>query len=351
MALTKVTRNLLSTGIDDQSNATAITIDSSENVGIGTSSINNPFSANTAAQIGDITEVSSLLTLAGTTQGSIYFADSTSGADRYAGYIDYNHSGNYMAFGGKGNGSEMVRIDSSGNVGIGTTSPSSYYSGADNLVVSQSSGEGGITIVTANNTYGNLYFADGTSGADAYRGGIIYGHSANNMNFYTNGNERIRINSSGHFLVGVTSYSGSTEGVKIENNGLYIGKSTTAIQHCARFENPNGEVGSIKTTGTSTQFNTSSDARLKDVTGSARGLEVINALNPVAFNWTTDGKSDEGLLAQEVQEIVPNAVSGSEEEYYQMDYSKLVTHLVAGMKEQQTLIEQLQAEVVLLKGE
>jgi len=117
------------------------------------------------------------------------------------------------------------------------------------------------------------------------------------------------------------------------------------------FRNRAVVVGSVSTTSSSTAYNTSSDARLKDVTGSARGLEVINTLNPVAFNWKADGHADEGLLAQEVLEIVPNAVSGSEKEYYQMDYSKLVTPLIKAVQEQQVLIEQLQAEVALLKGE
>ena len=49
-------------------------------------------------------------------------------------------------------------------------------------------------------------------------------------------------------------------------------------------------------------------------------------------------------------DIVPNAVFGSEAEYYQMDYSKLVTHLVAGMKEQQTIIEDLKARIETLEG-
>ena len=110
------------------------------------------------------------------------------------------------------------------------------------------------------------------------------------------------------------------------------------------------DVGSISVTGSSTAYNTSSDARLKDVTGEARGLEVINELNPVAYNWKADGKADEGLIAQEVMDIVPNAVSGSEEEMYQMDYSKLVVHLVKGMKEQQTQIEALQSEINELKN-
>ena len=124
--------------------------------------------------------------------------------------------------------------------------------------------------------------------------------------------------------------------------------------HCKNihvFINSNGTVGTISTNGSATSYNTSSDYRLKDVTGEARGLEVINELNPVAYNWKDSGQADEGLIAQEVMEIVPNAVSGSEKEMYQMDYSKLVVHLVAGMKEQQTQIDALQSEINLLKGE
>jgi hypothetical protein len=117
------------------------------------------------------------------------------------------------------------------------------------------------------------------------------------------------------------------------------------------FTNANGAVGSITTNGSATAYNTSSDARLKDVTGEARGLDVINKLNPVAYNWKADGKADEGLIAQEVLDIVPNAVSGSEEEMYQMDYSKLVVHLVAGMKEQQEQIEELKQQIQNLTGE
>jgi hypothetical protein len=124
----------------------------------------------------------------------------------------------------------------------------------------------------------------------------------------------------------------------------------TADRYAIDFHNPNGRVGNVLTNGTSTSFNTSSDARLKEVTGKARGLEVINELNPVSYNWKADGKADEGLIAQEVIDIVPNAVTGSEEEQYYMDYSKLVVHLVAGIKEQQTQIDALQSEINELKN-
>ena len=62
-----------------------------------------------------------------------------------------------------------------------------------------------------------------------------------------------------------------------------------------------------------------------------------------------DNKSDEGLIAQEVLDIVPNAVSGSEKEYYQIDYSKLVTPLAKAIQQQQEQIDQLKEEIFILK--
>ena len=160
--------------------------------------------------------------------------------------------------------------------------------------------------------------------------------------FDTNSTEAIRIDSSQNLLVGTSDTIG-TYPAKLEilggtGGGRCINTKTavTTSANAISFNNGNGQIGTIVTNGSATAYNTSSDARLKDVTGEARGLEVINELNPVAYNWKVDGKADEGLIAQEVKELVPNAVTGSEEEMYQMDYSKLVVHLVKAVKEQQT---------------
>jgi hypothetical protein len=106
-----------------------------------------------------------------------------------------------------------------------------------------------------------------------------------------------------------------------------------------------GEVASIGMSnlnaGTSVSYNTGSDARWKDVTGEARGLEVINKLNPVSFNWKETGTADEGLIAQEVQEHIPNVVHEGNNGYLQMDYSKLVTPLVKAIQELSAEIEEL----------
>jgi len=173
--------------------------------------------------------------------------------------------------------------------------------------------------------------------------------------------ERMRIDSSGNLLVGTTNSdpkASNVDGVQISGTTMQVSTTGTATFLNKRsgtgtlvsYRQANNVVGSVSVTASATAYNTSSDARLKDVTGEARGLEVINELNPVSYNWKADGKADEGLIAQEVLDIVPNAVSGSEEEMYQMDYSKLVVHLVKGMKEQQAQIEALQSEINELKN-
>ena len=87
-------------------------------------------------------------------------------------------------------------------LGIGTDSPTSYYSGADNLVIKQDSGEGGMSIVTANDTTGAIYFADGTSGNEQYRGGIGYTHSTDKLFLVSGGQTRVWMNDSGNVGIG-----------------------------------------------------------------------------------------------------------------------------------------------------
>jgi hypothetical protein len=324
-------------------------LDSSGNVGIGTSS---PSSLGTGIPTIDLKGNSSSQS---DRAGGIRFTryDGTSGMAIYnadgASYIE-SHSTYPLLI--TTNGSERMRIDSSGNVGIKNNNPSDYNAAASDLVVGSGSGDAGMTIVGSTVSNGSIAFADGGTGATHTRGLITYDHSSDHMHFNTAGAERMRIDSSGNVLVGTTSGNFSAKFV-VENTASYTflsRRTGTGNEGHVVFQNGNGAVGTIFTNGSTTSYNTSSDARLKKVTGSARGLEVINELNPVAYNWKADGKVDEGLIAQEVLDIVPNAVSGSEEEMYQMDYSKLVVHLVKGMKEQQTQIDALQSEINELKN-
>jgi hypothetical protein len=116
-------------------------------------------------------------------------------------------------------GTERMRIDSSGNVGIGTSSPSNYNSGSNNLVVGASSGDNGITIATGTTNGGLLAFADGTTGNSAYRGYIQYDHNSDFLAVGSAGTEAMRIDSSGHLLVGGTSSVGGTNGAALQVKG------------------------------------------------------------------------------------------------------------------------------------
>jgi len=114
----------------------------------------------------------------------------------------YDHSATKHVFSAAG--SEIATITSSGNVGIGTSSPSSYDASANNLVVYEN-GNAGITIASNTTTSGSIYFADGTAGSEPYRGVVQYNHASDYMRFLTQAIERMRITSSGRVGIGTSS--------------------------------------------------------------------------------------------------------------------------------------------------
>ncbi len=246
-------------------------------------------------------------------------------------------------------------ITSGGSVGISTDSPEAKLHVKDNTTVIGNGSSGYATINFHSATTSSARYGSIRKNYDSPYDMRIRGSNSTDsvpLIFETASNaEAMRVDSSQNLLVGGTS-SGQDDSFAVSSSGnITIARASGSSRTMASFLNGGSTVGSIVTSTTATAYNTSSDARLKDVTGEARGLEVINELNPVSYNWKADGKADEGLIAQEVQEIVPNAVSGSEDEHYQMDYSKLVVHLVKAVQEQQEQIESLKSEIANLKGE
>jgi hypothetical protein len=258
-------------------------------------------------------------------------------------------------------GGEFVVTDSSGNVGIGTSSPSSYY--ATDLVISADN-QGGITIVGGTGDTGQyLMFADGTSGADRFRGYLQYSHDYNAMLFATDGSERMRIDSDGDVFVGASSFASGSRVKQFEINASTIalksGTTSTGFQYHQEFHNPNGFIGSITTNGSATAFNTSSDYRLKEDWQPMSGsIDRVKALNPVNFAWKIDGSRVDGFLAHEAQEVVPEAVTGTKDavdadgnpDYQGIDQSKLVPLLTSALQEAIAKIEDLETRLAAVEG-
>ena len=95
---------------------------------------------------------------------------------------------------GSASDTDAITIASSGDVGIGESSPSGYYGDRTLVISSTGSGENPtLTLRSATDGSGSLAFADGTSGADLYRGLIQYTHSNNRFTFLINGSNEIRL--------------------------------------------------------------------------------------------------------------------------------------------------------------
>ena len=155
----------------------------------------------------------------------------------------------------KNGSSEVMRIVG-GRVGIGTTSPSNYYS---TKFVVNTGDEDGITLVGGTSDQQYIMWADGTSGDMPYRGYIGYDHAVDNLKFATGAAERMRIDSSGNLLVGKTSTAFGTDGTHINNSGyLEVTNTSGELLYLNRLSNDgdlirlfkdSAQVGSIGTTG------------------------------------------------------------------------------------------------------
>ena len=183
-------------------------------------------------------------------------------------------------------------------------------------------------------------------------------YEANDLNLRLMQSERMRIDASGNLLVGKTSVSFGTAGIELKNsNVISITRSANPCLNANRIGSSAGsliimhydgvDVGSIDVTASATSYTTSSDQRLKENIADADDAgSKIDAIQVRKFDWKVDGShQDYGMVAQELLEVAPEAVSQGETEDDMMgvDYSKLVPMM---LKE----IQSLRARVATLEG-
>ncbi len=247
-------------------------------------------------------------------------------------------------------GTTAITVDTSQNVGIGTTTPTATggYDKAIDLV-GGSSGAG-------------LYIRGATNPSTVYAS-IQYDNSSNRTNinavgtsnflrFVTVDTERMRIDSSGSLLINETTqpvntykqvitFSGGGGGV---GGGLLFNDVDSGNTYPAVYFRKDGaQRGNINVSTSGTLYNTVSDYRLKEnVIPMVGALAKVSALKPVTYKWKESGLESQGFIAHELAEVCPDAVTGDKdavgEEQYEVtpaikdEEGRVVTEAVMGTR-------------------
>jgi len=217
------------------------------------------------------------------------------------------------------NNSESMRI-SSGNLGIGNTSPGTYGKlvvddGKISLVTDLSDSRRISFWSTANGNSENAFIQSQNDGATTNTGEILFA----TKNASGTLAERVRLTADGYLLINRTNTaSGSKAMIDFQDGGRglgIIGPSSGGGSQAMHFYTGGSQVGSISLTTSATSFNTSSDYRLKEnVVTDWDATTRLKQLKPSRFNFKADKDTTlDGFLAHEVSGIVPEAVSGDKD--------------------------------------
>jgi hypothetical protein len=325
--------------------AESMRIDSSGNVGIGTSSPSDKLTVISAGtQVGSTNFRNIARIGLATNDASVLL-----GYDVSAGSAILASTNNYpIAFWTSiaGTYAEKMRIDSSGNVGIGTSSPTEkchiYASSGNSFYKFQNAATG--------SGASDGGFVGIGSGGDVF----LYNYEASNTVFSTNNTERMRIDSSGSLLINTTSSWSPGVKLQVYGSAVSIESAGTGADDKMYFRNGNGIVGSIATSGSATSYNTSSDYRLKNITGEVTGAkDFIMALKPKQGTWKADGSKFVGFLAHEFEEVSPTSVFGIKDavdangkpimQSMQASSSEVIANLVAHIQNLETRLAALES--------
>tara|TARA_R100000406_G_scaffold88814_1_gene74432 strand:+ start:1319 stop:4843 length:3525 start_codon:yes stop_codon:yes gene_type:complete len=319
-------------------------IDSSGRVGINTTSFADSATALVIKNSASGSEHTFLDIVCDTNESArVRFSEDGS---TFPGEIRYNGLGHDLLF--TVNSSERMRIDSSGQLLMGSSS-STF-----NVIANQYNAAA-------------LHLSGGGSGsANIQIHGANHSSAAKTITFSTSSTERMRIHSGGYVSINSTSTIGSGQ-VSWAYNGLsqnglvlkntYAGSASAVVF----YSSTEALVGNIAVTTSSTSYNTSSDYRLKEnVVDLSGAIDRVKQLAPKRFNFIVDAdRTVDGFLAHEAQTVVPEAVTGAHNEvddddnpvYQGIDQAKLVPLLTAALKEAIAKIETLETKVAALEAE
>ena len=373
MALTKISRAILDTGISDSSDATAITINSSENVGIGETNPDLKLHVKSSGQI------AKLETTASTGDCILTFAD----ASANKGFVGFGSSSSEifqitniengdMKF--DTNNTEKMRITTSGDVGIGTQNPLTK--------LHLDTGSSGVPRIRfSHSNSGNDSFEIG-SGLDGITnaGWQIKDVDAvvNRFMIDTNGNIGMG-NANVTPTVSASAYTGaclhiaqvtsSSAGAQIRLTtaaGGHTGSDGSFISHYSDlntyyYNADSGNHlfyvgGNLKFQVTSSGGASVSDEKYKEnIQDISYGLDTVKSLKPRKFSWKGTEEEGIGFIAQEVKPLINEIVNephenGAHESSYTLNYDAFTAVLTKAIQELSTKLEAAEARITTLEG-
>ena len=344
---------------------TAVTLDTSQNVGV-----NSTGTIRTKLMVSS-SNASDTLTV-GTASGGFSITNTNNAYGLQFGSLSTGNSWIQSArLDGTATAYDLVLQSGGGNVGVGTTSPSEKLHVVGKIAVSGTNPSirqtvqnayldlcGGTTV----GTDPSIQIAGSTTTSDA---NIVFYNS--NTHIFRNSagsSERARIDSSGNLLVGTTTVNPSGNAFSVD-----VGSGITRTGHAngtasgtaySVFVYNGGAIGTITQNGTTAvAYNTSSDYRLKhDIAPMTGALAKVAALKPVTYKWNADNSDGEGFIAHELAEVCPHAVTGEKDAvdaegkpvYQGIDTSFLVATLTAAIQELKAIVDAQAAEIAALKG-
>ena len=261
-------------------------------------------------------------------------------------------------------GTEVARFDSAGNLGIGTTSPTSKVDVSGEIKTLNGTAALGVIIKRTDgvNANGAVNFVGSDDAVDA---SVRMATDVANALVFTAGGatERMRIDSAGNVGININPAGDGRFVVQAAGSSqpmirLYDSNGGTASQQQVNFRRAGVDTGGIYCTNAATSYTSASDYRLKEnIVPMTGALDKVQALKPVTYDWKTGGSS-QGFIAHELQAIVPDCVTGEKDAVNEdgsikpqgIDTSFLVATLTAAIQELKAMITSLTARIAALEN-
>ena len=212
--------------------------------------------------------------------GSIHFSDATSGTGEYAGVFEYSHASDSLAF--YTSATKRLTLDSSGRLLLGTITEG--HADADDLTLQAASGYTGLTLRSATDTGGAIYFSDATSGGGEYDGQIVYNQTSRTMTFATAASTKLTLKPDG--LLVPKGIQASANVTPTTGNGVEIFAATSSVGQIQAYDRDNSNWNDFVIKGNTIQVHANGSERLRiDSSGT---ISLGNLASPASANIHLD---------------------------------------------------------------